>query len=1473
MANPAEDLKRLRKLRSNCKSTITRLENFINDPVNLSSASIEMLEVRRDKLINTLKQYEGANLDISGLDDNDEEDVGLVEDKYYRVLGKINAAIVQLNSHDVHEKQSNCKLPSIELSTYDGKDFTLFKPFIDLFNAVIDKNQSLSNVQKLFYLRKYLQGDALSVIINLPLVNESYPEAIKLLEKRYDNQARIVTNHINHLLDLPQMQKGTASSIRSFVSDVRQQLHALKNLAQPVEKWDMLLISVLSRKLDNYTNRAYHLDRPSTDNLPTMDEFLTFLEKRAIGLEDSLPLKNASYEGRSKSNFNNIKVSNIATKPKGRSCSFCNNDHPIYSCPKFKMAPIADRKRFVSDNNLCTMCLRAHTDKCKYNFKCKICKASHNTLLHEGKPKEDEVITLHSNLSSNEKHILLPTIKVKVVNNHGQEIFVKALLDCGSQVCIIKRSLANKLNLTPMAQKFNITGLGNTPNEVHEHTNLLIRSSMHDITFSVKCHIVDAITANLPQNYFKKCDIPPHIQLADDDFNKPSEISLLLGVDFYSKVILNGVVKLENGLVLQNTLFGHVVTGTVKSDSVLNTGNVNLVSNFVIQDTCNEKLENIMKNFWLSEKLPEENNCESVEFQKAEECFKKSVKLENEHFSVDIPLKYPLEELDIGDSFSPALQRFLALEKKFETNPEYYTKYKQFIDEFVKLGHAKEVDINQYNVYDDPVYFLAHHAVLNESSKTTKLRVVFGGNLKTKNGISLNDLMLNGKLVQNDLFNILTLLRTYQFTLTCDIEKMFRMCLINEKFKPLQNILWRDDPQKPILCLQLQTVTYGLKASTFLSTRCLLELAQMFQDKYPLAAKAIKQNTYVDDIIIGADSEEAIFELKNQLIDLLKLVKYFDQIDLSKDNIIKTLGLKYDIMTDKFLFSCSITDDDNKLQTKRDILSFIGKIFDPLGLIGPIVVKTKLFMQEVWKSKVNWDSPLPPNLLVEWAKILKDLKEMGTIQIPRAVLNRPNVESVELVGFSDASQHAIGCCLFLRALSGNGEVQVNLLCAKSRVAPLNRKLTIPNLELNGAHLLAELSSKVFKSLLDRYPKIKVILYTDSQIVLAWLSSDNVKGTYVSNRVRDIKILTEDFAWSHIKGVDNPADILTRGITPNKLQVYQLWWHGPSFLSDSNFQQNIATSITHKDTELSKTDVQNVCQLHQNNSQINDSIFNKYSEFNKLQRVIALLLRFKHNCQNPNNKLVGSISPQELNSSKLSIIRHVQSVAFSKEIDLLRKGHSITSHMSSLHPFLDSNSILRVGGRLQNATNLAYDKKYPVILPKSNNIVYMLIKKEHLRLLHAGAKLVLGSLSQNYWLLNGIREVKKVVHKCIVCFRNKAVAAKQLMGSLPSPRISMCRPFQVTGIDFCGPFDIKVARVRKPIINKGYIAVFVCFSTKALHIELVSDLTTAAFLACLQRFIARRGLPSYIYCDNAKTFKGASNKLKELYDLFSKKMSC
>lgn len=205
----------------------------------------------------------------------------------------------------------------------------------------------------------------------------------------------------------------------------------------------------------------------------------------------------------------------------------------------------------------------------------------------------------------------------------------------------------------------------------------------------------------------------------------------------------------------------------------------------------------------------------------------------------------------------------------------------------------------------------------------------------------------------------------------------------------------------------------------------------------------------------------------------------------------------------------------------------------------------------------------------------------------------------------------------------------------------------------------------------------------------------------------------------------------------------------------------------------------------------------------------------------------------------------------------------------MNPFIDDNGILRVGGRLNNAS-INYDQKFPILLPAKIHFTQLLIRSEHEKLFHAGPQAVLSNIRLRFWPINGLRETKKVIKNCVICHRFRQDNVTQIMGSLPSDRVTASRCFRNVGIDFGGPLLIKQSKLRRAPLTKSYIALFVCMATKAIHLELVSGLSTESFLLTFKRFIARRGLPSTVYSDNATNFRGANNQLHEMYKFFKTK---
>ncbi|XP_049878088.1 uncharacterized protein LOC126375230 isoform X6 [Pectinophora gossypiella] len=455
----------------------------------------------------------------------------------------------------------------------------------------------------------------------------------------------------------------------------------------------------------------------------------------------------------------------------------------------------------------------------------------------------------------------------------------------------------------------------------------------------------------------------------------------------------------------------------------------------------------------------------------------------------------------------------------------------------------------------------------------------------------------------------------------------------------------------------------------------------------------------------------------------------------------------------------------------------------------------------------------------------------------------------ELHCFVDASQDAYAACIYLRSLDEHNSVTTKLLCSKTRVAPL-KPVTIPRLELCAALLGARLSYKVSNALRceigDKY------FWSDSTIALGWIKNQpKLFKAFVCNRVNEIHELTNRNSWKHIPTDINPADMASRGVAPSTMINSSLWWEGPSFLlkSESEWPNHPNTKIDLPEIKVHKSQV-----IHKF---IN---FENYSNANKLKRIFAYVFRFITNCKT-SNKNKSPLNEVELKNSLNFLIKRAQSESFSSEIETLSNGKCLKakSHILQLSPFIDDSGVLRVGGRLKNAA-LNYEKKHPALLDSKHHLTKILMAAEHLRQGHAGPQHTLYSFREQFWPIGGRTLARSIVRKCITCLRLKAKTLNPFFGDLPSSRVTEFYPFQTCGTDFAGPFMISSKKGRGNRVSKSYLCLFVCFSTKAVHLEVVSDLSTAAFIACLKRFISRRGKPHYIHCDNAKNFVGAKNEL-------------
>ncbi|GFX65027.1 integrase catalytic domain-containing protein [Trichonephila clavipes] len=388
------------------------------------------------------------------------------------------------------------------------------------------------------------------------------------------------------------------------------------------------------------------------------------------------------------------------------------------------------------------------------------------------------------------------------------------------------------------------------------------------------------------------------------------------------------------------------------------------------------------------------------------------------------------------------------------------------------------------------------------------------------------------------------------------------MTWINPDQRKLQRILWRENMDEPIKMFELSTVTYGTTSAPFLATSTLKQLALDEAGNFPLGSSVVMSGMYIDDVLTGTETLLEAKELKNQLINIFakggmvlhkwcgnntELIEVSENYDFSDPSEIKVLGVYWNPKHDCFSFRVKI--GLHELNTKRDVLSTIARIYDPLGLLGPVVAKAKIFLQKLWMLKIDWTDLLPDTINREWRQFVESLQVVNDININRCiVLEQPEV--IELHGFSDASQSAYGAVVYCKSITSDRKMLVHLIASKSRVAP-TKQTTIPRLELCVAVLLAKLVHRVKQAL--KLNVTNTFLWSDSMIVLSWIRKESYQlKTFVANRIATIQEMTSSEQWRYVATEDNPADFVSRGMDSLKLKTCELWWNGPKFLMSNQY---------------------------------------------------------------------------------------------------------------------------------------------------------------------------------------------------------------------------------------------------------------------------------------------------------------------------------
>ena len=1000
-------------------------------------------------------------------------------------------------------------------------------------------------------------------------------------------------------------------------------------------------------------------------------------------------------------------------------------------------------------------------------------------------------------------------------------------------------------------------------------------------------------------------DGPTLLALQEYLLNEPvsargGQLDLLIGVPVLWKIIRGIHARISDSLVLLDTIYGNVICGSASG-----VGQTVEARAATVED-LNKRVEKL----WQLDSFPRDDSESKLTMDEiaAVESMEKNLKFDKSIGRFQTRLLWKGKP-DLVNNYAAAKARLDGLMRRLRKDPQVKAAYKSVISEFIDQATVELVTWETLAQMQEAsrvdLYFLPHRAVYDPGRVSTKCRVVMDASAKTATGKSLNDCLLPGPPLQQQIAAVELRFRRRKIALIGDCKKMFLQVIVHPDDRPFLRFLWHDpdDIHAVPKVYQFRTLIFGAADSPFQAISCFQRLVADRRRRGNLSSleervcETILRDTYVDDITTGGDSVNDAFDMYKGLNKLLgsahfkihkwatnspELLKRIpeeerapatenEDFDWLESDETSSLGIRWDPRTDLFIFRRYVSIGQFNDDTKTAVASLLARPFDPLGLISPFILLARKILKQTFEENLGWKDKLTGEMLESWQRWLSYLPDLEKVTFPRHV---PFTPDTEIHVFGDAAANmGHGVAAYARTPVGNnGKFETHLLFAKSRINP-KRDITVPRLELVASLLCAQTAEMLHKEL--GVARDKIYCYSDSETALWWLTKPpSALLPFVSNRVQ--KIIELGYRFNYVNTAANPADVASRGCTPDEL-LCTLWQKGPKFLSLPNSEwtpPKIDFSKVDKLQEVKKANVYNYSSFVKRIGRgANRKIVNLedcYGDHDELLRRIAILKsvvvfwrdKTKGKVRGHYDKLLAS---SHIHFARKYWIKQSQGKEFPAELAALQKGQPIPtgSRLLPLNPQLDDDGIMRVHGRVVES-KISPEQRYPIILPKNHTFTSSLIKKVHDENSHAPVDWLHFHIRQQFWILSSRQLIRSVLRKCFECQKANARRGQQMMAPLPANRVNFEPPFSRVGVDYTAKFSIK-STYRGSTPYPCYLVIFTCFVTRAVHLEIVLSDEAEGFLMALKRMISARGHPQHMYSDNAKYFIRADKEIAETID--------
>ncbi|XP_055922143.1 uncharacterized protein LOC129953216 [Eupeodes corollae] len=1408
-----------------------------------------------------------------------------------------------------------------ELPSFSGnpEDWPLFISCLE--NST--RSCGYTNDENLMRLQRCLKGKALEAVRYRLLYPENVPSIISTLQMLYGRPDVIIHSLLNKIRNEPAPRADRLDTLVTFsfavqnIHAIMESKHLESHIANPS------LLQELTEKLPASIRLNWGIHKQTLDavNLSTFCTWLSSIARAAVEVSPSTPFRNteSKFERRSpstKTYLNTHQEIETRNKP-SRKCKICNGncDH-VENCHKFISMTLKNKWSAVNEFHLCRTCLRPHgKSRCTSTKKCgqNGCVFKHHSLLHKfdtdestpstsinsNKNNQDQNSTngtqFNCHVHKSENRLTIFRIIPITLYSSSARFETFAFLDDGSSITLMDEELASILGLDGEAEPLCLKWTSDTHRMEEGSQKVSVKISGTGIknkyelsnvrtvkSLDLPSQSIDADTMKDNYRHLKGIPISSYLNA------KPR---ILIGLDHWNLAVsLRTREGKNNEPVVTKTRLGWVVHGVCEEQK----GSQQKHYNFHVcecQPHLDDELHQLVKKQFNIENVDAKSvkKLFSTDDTKAKQILETQCYRDGNRFIV--PLLWRNDNDILPDSRRMAERRLKCLESRMSKEPALATKLQQEVAKYLKKGYARKLSKEESDERTPRTWYLPVFPVLNPS-KPNKVRMVWDAAAKV-DGVSLNSVLLSGPDTLPSLAAVLYRFRERKIGICADIREMFHQILINRNDQNAQRFLWRNPTTKQIEEYIMRVMIFGATCSPYCAQFVKNKNATEYLDDYPRAAKAIIENHYVDDYLDSVDSED-------EAVELARAVKYihskagFDIHNFisNSPNVLRALNAEINDHTTKNITDGNISNSHEKIlgmwwsnnsdtfsflfkcpklkpgilsgqicPTKREVLRSLMSIFDPLGLITNFLVRLKILLREIWRSSVQWDEKIREQHFVEWCDWVDHLP-----MVQRLVINRPYINMIEyktkpnvqLHVFVDASENAFAAVAYLRFSSGY-LIECALVGAKAKVAPL-KDTSIPRLELEAAVLGVRLSKSIREG--HSISIDKIIFWSDSKTVLYWIRSEDRRYKhFVAFRIGEIIEASDPNDWRWIPTKENVADEATKWKRHMKFESECRWYKGPSFLYQQEDQWPRDESLQFITVEEARVNfVQNV-------SKTNASIieYTRFSKWNRLLRSLAYVFKFIDiKCRKRAADELIPLSTDDLKRAQNYLYRQCQLEAYPAVVAFLKNKQNYstleeTNPLYQLSPYMDSNDVIRINGRIDAANDIPYDTKRPIILPKHHYVTHLIIDAVHQRLYHQHSETVINELKQLYYITSLRTTVRKVINKCQDCRNKKSKPIPPLMGELPPSRLkSFNRPFSYIGIDYFGPMNVKVGRH----LEKRWGVIITCMTIRAIHIEVAHSLSTDSCILAIKRFMARRGTPLEITSDNGTNFRGASRELKD-----------